>query len=374
MSQASGRAAGKVQVRKVFDNGMHNAFTSLARWRNRLYLAFRTAESHVNPDAPEGVITLLVSEDDGASWSHLATFTGLYGKDLRDTKLLATSERLYLHTFEYQCRDRRDAMVTWTEDGVRFVPVQRAVHEENHVIWWPVHHGGRFFATGYRYSGEKRAIRTAFFTSGDGVAWRVAGLVSDVPWSNEAALVMEEDGTATALVRNDGERLSPPASDGRPVFARAAAPYTRWTYTGVERKLKGLALLRVPGGYVIAARDLEEGDARTACFFCDERRLAPPGAPAATPTGTATPAGTPAPAAAPHTRVVPRHLFTLPSGGDTAYAGFVREGRRVLMSYYSSHEYGEEEGKRPACIYLAEFNLDDVLGDAGGCGREGGRE
>ena len=338
----------RVRVRRVFANGRHNAFTSLARWRGRLYLAFRTADDHANPDAPEGVITVLVSDDGGASWSHLATVTGMYGMDLRDPKLLATPDRLYLHTFEYQGRSRRDAMVSWTDDGERFVPVRRAVAEENHVVWWPVYHKGRYWASGYRYSGDKWGIRTVLFSSADGVNWRVVSRVSDVPWSNEAVLIMEEDDSATVLVRNDGDRLSPPASSGRPVFARALPPYREWTYTELGRKLTGLAVLRVAGGYVIAARDHEQDELRTACFFCDERWLAQPAAA----TGPASGAAREAPL---------RRLFTLPSGGDTSYAGFVRDGHRVLMSYYSSHEHAASGGRRPASIYLAEFDLDEVL-------------
>lgn len=330
-----------VRVRKVFDDGAHNAFTSLARWRERLYVAFRTAENHVNSAAPEGVITVLASDDDGGTWRHVATLKGPYGKDLRDAKLLATPERLYLHAFEYQSPDRRDAMVTWTEDGTSFAPVRRALDQENYVIWWPVHHDGRFVASGYRYHGGKRDIRTVFFDSPDGEKWREVSVVYDVPWANEAVLIMEADDSATVLVRNDGERLDPPASNGHPVFARAQSPFKTWTHTPIDRKLTGLAVLRVEGGYFIAARDHAQEERRTACFFVDEREVG----------GSAGTASL-------------RYLFTLPSGGDTSYAGFVREGNRVLMSYYSSHEYLDRPKHRPAAIYLAEFELDRVLSGA----------
>lgn len=326
-----------VKIRKVFDNGKHNAFTSLARWQGRLYLAFRSAENHANADAPEGVITVLASDDDGVSWESVATLTGLYGMDLRDAKLLATPERLYLHTFEYQGRDRRDAMVTWTEDGRTFVPVQRALEEENHVVWWPVYHNGRYFGAGYRYHGNKRDIRSVLFASDDGEAWRVQSLVYDVPWANESVLIMEEDDSATVLVRNDGQRLDPPASNGHPVLARAQAPYQAWTYAELNRRLSGLGLVKVEEGYFLAARDHAQDEVRTACFLI--------------PDGVT------------ESQFEPEHLFTLPSGGDTSYAGFVKEGRRILMSYYSSHEY-ETAGKGPACIYIAEFDLDDVLSRA----------
>ncbi len=331
----NGARVDAVNIRKVFDNGRHNAFTSLARWQGRLYLAFRTAEGHVTASAPEGVVTLLASDDDGGSWEHVATLSGMYGMDLRDPKLVATPDRLYVHAFEYQSPDRRDAMLSWTEDGRSFVPVRRALEKENYVVWWPVYHQGRFYGAGYRYHGNKRDIRSVFYTSEDGEAWRDVSVVYDVPWANESVLIMEGDDRATVLVRNDGMRLDPPASDGCPVLARADAPYQTWRYTKLGRRLTGLGLLKVEEGYFLAARDHEQEEVRTACFFI--------------------------PADVAGDEVQPRLLFTLPSGGDTSYAGFVKEGRRVLMSYYSSHEYAALQGKKRSCIYLAEFNLDEVL-------------
>ena len=327
-------ALDRVTVRKVYDNGRHNAFTSLARWRGRLYLAFRTADSHANPDTPEGVVTVLSSPDDGETWEPAAVIRGMYGMDLRDPKLLSAPDRLWLHTFEYQGPNRRDAMVTWSEDGASFEPVRRALSEDNYVIWWPAYHRGRFYGAGYRYSGDKREIRSVFYTSDDGERWRAASLVYDVPWANESARVMGEDDCAAVLVRNDGDRLTPPASSGRPVLARSAPPYRAWTYAELDRKLSGLAFVRVDEGFLLAARTHGPEGTRTACFLMPDD----PGA-----------------------KAVPlRHLFTLPSGGDTSYAGFVVEGRRVLMSYYSSHEY-LHAGRPRSAVYLAEFNLDQVL-------------
>lgn len=326
----------RVIVRKVFDNVRHNAFTSLARWRDRLYLAFRTADNHANPNAPEGVVTVLASTDDGATWEHVAQIEGMHGMDLRDPKLLATSDRLWLHTFEYQGADRRDAMVTWTVDGESFVPVRRALEEDNHVIWWPATHDGRFWGAGYRYHGNKKDIRSVLFTSDDGAHWRVKSMVYDVPWANESALIMADDGTATVLVRNDGDRLNPPASNGRPVLARSAPPYTEWAYAELDRKLSGLAFVKIKEGFLLAARTHGPDGTRTACFLMPDDAEA--------------------------TTVNLDPLFTLPSGGDTSYAGFVVNDRRVLMSYYSGHEHEVAGQKQRTAIYLAEFDLDDVLG------------
>lgn len=321
-----------VRIRKVYDDGRHNAFTTLARWRRRLYVAFRSAESHVTPQAPEGAIRVLASENDGETWTQVALLSQP-DCDMRDAKFLATEDRLFLHAFAYYSPQRRDAFVCWTDDGAHFSPFQRAVEEENAVIWWPIYHAGRFYGAGYRYSGDKKRIRTVFYTSGNGIAWTPLSVVHDVPWSNEASLVMEADGTATVLVRNDGRRLDPPASSGRPVLARAKAPYTSWHTMELDQVLQGFALHRLEEGYLIAGRVYDDDGRHTALFLLDGRRL--------------------------------RRLHTLPTGGDTAYPGIVREGRRVLMSYYSSHERSERASvPEPASVYLAELNLDALMANA----------
>jgi hypothetical protein len=49
-----------------------------------------------------------------------------------------------------------------------------------------------------------------------------------------------------------------------------------------------------------------------------------------------------------------RPIVSLPSGGDTSYAGMVLRGDRLLVSYYASHE-----GK--SAIYLATLNLKTLM-------------
>jgi len=44
-------------------------------------------------------------------------------------------------------------------------------------------------------------------------------------------------------------------------------------------------------------------------------------------------------------------LLTLPSGGDTSYAGMVWHEGLLWVTYYSSHE-------EKTCIYLAKVKLD----------------
>ena len=73
-------------VKKVWDKAPHNAFTDLVRFKDKWYLTFREAASHMYT-APAGKIRVLVS-DDGETWTSAALLKyGTDDDDLRDSKL-----------------------------------------------------------------------------------------------------------------------------------------------------------------------------------------------------------------------------------------------------------------------------------------------
>ena len=76
-----------ISVTKIWDQGKHNAFTDLIRWRGKWYCSFRESEGHVGGD---GNLRVLVS-DDGQKWESAALISEL-GIDLRDPKLSITSD------------------------------------------------------------------------------------------------------------------------------------------------------------------------------------------------------------------------------------------------------------------------------------------
>lgn len=318
-----------MQITRVYSDGRHNAFTSLVQWQGRLYLAFRSATSHVSPENPDGQIRILASDDGGASWIQVAllSFPGL---DLRDPKLLATEKALYVHTFGYMNPYRRDANVSATLDGYSFTDPVRAADEDNLVIWWPVYYKNEFWGAGYRYHGNKKDIRSILLHSADGWRWTAESLIYDVPWACETTLHFDSEGTAYAMVTNAGYRLNPPSSNGHPVLATAKPPYMEWQYREMDIRMSGLATFPWHDTFLLVGRAHDEDDFHTAAFIIDGNRL--------------------------------RRLFTLPSGGDTAYPGIVRDGDSLLISYYSSHEEnaGSDSVPHPSSIYLARINIDEL--------------
>src|SRR5581483_7144093 len=74
-----------VEVRKIWEQAPHNAFTDLIRFRNRWYCAFREGAAHAEG---EGKLRVLTSTD-GEQWEAVALIAEP-GRDLRDAKLSIT--------------------------------------------------------------------------------------------------------------------------------------------------------------------------------------------------------------------------------------------------------------------------------------------
>src|SRR5262249_49368619 len=78
-----------VELRKIWDQGAHNAFTDLIRFRDRWYCTFREGKGHVSLDGALRVI----SSVDGKSWESAALLTSKTA-DLRDPKITVTPDGL----------------------------------------------------------------------------------------------------------------------------------------------------------------------------------------------------------------------------------------------------------------------------------------
>ncbi len=97
------------QVRKIFGDGKHNAFTAFRKWKETYWISFRHAAAH---NAGEGEIVLLRSKD-AQEWKEAARFNIL--PDDRDPQFLATEQRLlwrdqlplrnHCHVFRTQTAD-----------------------------------------------------------------------------------------------------------------------------------------------------------------------------------------------------------------------------------------------------------------------------
>jgi hypothetical protein len=305
-------AAGELrllEIRKIWDQAPHNAFTDLVRFRGDWYCAFREGERHVSPD---GAIRILRSRD-GKRWESAARLT-LPAADLRDAKLHVTPNgrlvAVAAGALDQPAAHRHQTYAWATRDGKRYdAPVP--IGEPDFWLWRVVWLGRTAYGVGYHTAGEN-VVR--LYESSDGLKFTpLVARLFDQGFPNESALARLPDGTLMCLLRRDRE----PASAQ---LGRSKPPYTEWQWTDLGVRVGGPQMVRLSDGRLVAGVRLYDGAQRTSLCLLDaaEGKLA--------------------------------EALKLPSAGDTSYPGMVEHNGELWVSYYSSHE-----GK--TSIYLARIGL-----------------
>ena len=301
-----------VSVARIWDAGAHNAFTDLIRWRDRWYCTFREGDEHVGGD---GRIRVLVSSD-GQAWTS-AALVGEPGIDLRDPKLSITPDgRLMIvaggSVYEGKRYLGRQPRVTFSQDGITWSAPQRIL-EEGDWLWRVTWHDGRAYGVTYRtLPGDASEWALTLVSSADGRVFDRVTPLSVPGRPNETTLRFMPDGEMVALVRREaGDRLA--------WVGRSRAPYTTWTWRETPHQVGGPNFIRLPDGALWASGRSYPGGPKTVVA-----RM--------TLDGGYDP------------------VLTLPSGGDTSYAGMVWHADVLWVSYYASHE-----GK--TAIYLARVKV-----------------
>jgi hypothetical protein len=297
-----------LDVRRIWDRGVHNAFTDLIRFRDRWYCVFREGSAHVSPDGALRVIT----STDGRTWEAAALITSPTA-DLRDAKMTVTPDGVLMLSGAAALHDRSEhshqSRAWFSADGRHW---SKAVDlgDPDFWLWRITWHGSTAYGIGYA-CGPERSIR--LYASGDGRRFdtRVSRLF-DRGYPNETSIVFDGE-TALCLLRRDGTPNSA-------LLGSAQPPYTTWTWQDLGLRLGGPHMILLPDGRLLAAGRLYDGATRTALCWIDRDR------------GTLT------------------ECLTLPSGGDTSYPGLVWHEGLLWFSYYSSHE-------EKTAIYLARIQI-----------------
>ena len=301
-----------VKVSRIWDGGAHNAFTDLIRFRDRWYCTFREGDDHVGGD---GRIRVLTSAD-GEAWTS-AALIGETGIDLRDPKLsIMPGGRLMMvaggSVYEGKRYLGRQPRVMFSPDGSTWSSPQRVLSEGDW-LWRVTWHEGRAYGVTYKTSSTAANEWTATLVSSrDGRTFDEVTTFAVPDRPNETTLRFMPDGEMVALVRREaGNHLA--------WLGRSRAPYTTWTWRETPHQIGGPNFLRLPDGDLWASGRSYPGGPKTVVA-----RL--------------TLQGDYAP------------VLTLPSGGDTSYAGMVWHDDLLWVSYYASHG-----GK--AAIYLARVKV-----------------
>lgn len=322
---ASAAPAEILSVKKIWDQGAHNAFTDLIRWHDRWWCTFREADAHVGGD---GLIRILTSVD-GKTWESAAGITE-HGVDLRDPKFSVMPDgRLMLNCggslYEGTTLKGKRSRVSFSSDGRTWTKPQ-PILPDGEWCWRVTWHDGVAYAAAYNSKGPNNKPgpdwTMTIYRGTDGINYELLKVLDVPEQPNETTLRFAPDGTMIALVRRErGDQLG--------WVGHAKAPYTEWKWQASDHRFGGENLILLPDGrWIVGTRDYTgikpgvndaRGGARTI--------LAELGADA---------------------RLTP--LVTFPSNGDTSYPGLVWHDGKLAVSYYSSHE-----GK--TSIYFAEVKL-----------------
>jgi len=320
-------------VRRVFHNGEHNAFTDLVRFEGKFYLTFRSC-----PDGhmvhPSSSIIILASYD-AQQWEQVHRFS-VPKRDTRDPHFLVFQDKLFIYTGTWYCGDRSPkpgeydlnqhlGYAAWSEDGTTWHSPIMLEGTFGHYIWRANTFDGKAYLCGRRKKefamaprGEGALVESALLESDDSLTWRTRALFQETH-GDETAFQFEPDGSIIAIGRRGRDHAQ---------LLRSKPPYAQWQRTDLDRYVGGPLLTRWGNRYVVGGRRvLADGTYQTSICWLINDQL---------------------------------HEFAqLPSGGDNSYPGFVElSPTRALVSWYSSHET-DADGKTVTAIYLADLEITD---------------
>ena len=318
-----------VSVRRVFQDGGHDAFTDLCRFRGQLWLVFRSCpDGHmVHPTAS---IVVLRSVD-GLAWEEAHRFR-VERRDTRDPHFLVFQDKLFVYTGTWYSGtttpDPADydlnqhlGYAAWSDDGARWHSPVLLEGTFGHYIWRAAAYGGKAYLCGRRKTGfeitargEGEHVESLMLESDDGLVWRQRAVFQETA-GDETAFLFEPDGSLLGVGRRSGNAQ----------LLRAKPPYTDWVRTDLDRSVGGPLLAKWGDRILVGGRKTTPLGPKTSLFWLVGGQL--------------------------------REFAELPSGGDNSYPGFLELAPgRALVSYYSSHER-DAAGKALTAIYLAELEL-----------------
>lgn len=311
-------------VRKVFDEGHHNAFTDLTVFNGAFYLAFRTCpDGHgVSPNAS----VIIMTSKDTVEWTQVHTFN-VPKRDTRDPHFLVFNERLFVYTGTWYSGDapaksNEDlelnlhlGYAVWSKDGADWSDPTLLDGTFGHYVWRAAAYGKKAFLCGRRKigfevgpKGEPDKIESLMLESDDGLIWRKRATFQET-MGDETAFLFEHNGDILGVGRRRGTAQ----------LLRSQPPYEKWQRINLDRHIGGPLIVKWGARTVVGGRHSTENGPKTSMCWLVGNEL---------------------------------HEFAeLPSGGDNSYPGLVAiSPTQAVMSWYSSHE-----GK--SSIYMANLEI-----------------
>ena len=328
-----------ISVDRIWDRAGHNAFTDMVHFNGVFYCVFRESATH-KPDQNEkciinGSIRMIASKD-GQNWASVAH---IYEKDvdLRDPKLSVTPDnRLMLllggSIYEGTKLKSTQGQVTFfnpvSKDFTQpqSISIDKKIRTGRDWLWNVTWYDGTAYGVVYQGANNKlNSWTTHLVKSQNGIRYEYVSSMEISTNPNEADVKFLTDGKMVVIIRG-----SPGA------IGVSSAPYKKWKWNPLPVKLGGPELVVLENNSLVCAtREYNSGNANRTILA--------------------------------HVSLSGdfKKILTLPSGGDTSYAGMVLKDGVLYISYYSSHEgqtslymANREKGVGKSCIYLAKVLAD----------------
>lgn len=314
-------------VRRVFHNGEHNAFTDLIRFRDQFFLVFRSCpDGHmVHPTAS----IIVLRSPDLKTWKQVYRFSVRH-RDTRDPHFLIFRNRLFVYTgtwysgpttlpiSQYDLNQHLGYAVV-SEDGIHWSKPQMLEGTFGHYIWRAAAFNGKAYLCARRKigfaikpRGEPRQVESLMLESDDGLVWRRKAVFQEID-GDETAFLFDQQGSVLGVGRRGRDKAQ---------LLKSSPPYVDWKRTDLAEYVGGPLICRWGQNLLVGGRQMTRQGPRTALYWLIDNQL--------------------------------HKIAELPSGGDNSYPGFVElDSNRAVVSWYSSHE--KIDGKVITAIYLADL-------------------
>jgi len=312
-----------MEVKCVWWDGYHNAFTDIAKYRDNFYITFRHATEHQRPG--KGEIYVIKSKDT-EHWELIQKFPAL--PDSRDPKFFLFQDKLGIVFFGSSDNpDHSRVFISYSDDGKIFSQLKE-IKLSKSWIWRIRNHKGILYATVYKIT---EPFGTFLFKSENGEDFELVSTIVDGDLANEADILFEDE-VCYAFVRRENNET--------PVMAISRFPYTKWERYTMNIVVKGPHIFKFSEKIYCSGRVFLRNDGRFFSYVKNEQEKKAV-------TGVVE---------FDRKDLILRPVTILPSGGDNSYCGHVIDGDKIYISYYSQHELEKREsfvGKNAAGIYLA---------------------
>jgi hypothetical protein len=320
----------QTNIRSVFNNGEHNAFTDLAWFKGSIYLTFRSC-----PDGhmvfPTSRIIVLKSAA-GKNWTQVQSFS-VKNRDTRDPHFAELNGELFVYTGTWYCGPNKpevrniNQMVGYgisTKDGKQWSSPFMLEGTYGHYVWRTATHNNHVYMCGRRtrdfaevatLTERANLLQSKILASQDGKRFLPVGTFQEKE-GDETAFMFDELGRITAISRRGRDKAE---------LITLSADFQITSRQELDRYIGGPFIGRFGDHTLVAGRNISGGESKLViCTLVDGKLTT---------------------------------LCDLPSGGDCSYPSMIQLCPGcVLVSYYSSHEK-DDDGKPMTNIYLAELEF-----------------